>query len=84
MWYDDYKLYILVYTIRFYFIYGDSSDVVLRAPLWRNLFGGRMVGLMLYPSRECCGWRFNHDGLGKVGMPRYHHMAYPGQHQCRV
>ena len=42
--------------------YGDVSNVVLRAPLWTNLFRGRIEGWILYPRRGWCGWRFNHDG----------------------
>ena len=74
-----------LYTLRFYLVfYGDRSDVVLRAPLWIDLFRGRIVGLMLYLHRGWCGWRFNHNDLGKLGMPRYRYVAYLGQHQCRV
>ena len=43
-------------------IYGDALDVVLRAPLWTDLYRGRIMGLILYPHRGWCGWRFNHDG----------------------
>ena len=47
--------------------YGDLSDVVLRAPLWTNLFRGRIEGWILFPRRGWCGWRFNHDGWVKWG-----------------
>ena len=47
--------------------HGDVLDVVLRAPLWTDLYRGRIVGLLWYPSRGWCGWRFNHDGWVKWG-----------------
>ena len=56
-------------------IYGDAFDVVLRASLWTDLYRGRIVGLLWYSRRGWCGWHFNHDGWGKVGMPRYRHVA---------
>ena len=68
-------VWILIYTIFHNFLvhwdinwsYGDVSDVVLRAPLWTNLFRGRIEGWILYPRRGWCGWRFNHDGWVKWG-----------------
>ena len=50
--------------------YGDVLDVVLRAPLWMDLYRGRIVGSMLYPCHGWCGWCFYHDSFGKMGMPR--------------
>ena len=47
--------------------YGDVSDVVLWAPLWTDLFRGRVEGWILYPRRGWCDWRFNHDGWVKWG-----------------
>ena len=47
--------------------YGDISDVVLRAPLWTDLFRGRIEGWILYLRRGWCGWRFNHDSWIKWG-----------------
>ena len=47
--------------------YSDVSDVVLRAPLWTDLFRGRIEGWILYSRRGWCGWRFNHDGWVKWG-----------------
>ena len=47
--------------------YGDVLDVVLRAPLWTDLYRGCIVGLLWYPRRRWCGWRFNHDGWVKWG-----------------
>ena len=47
--------------------YGDILDVVLLAPLWTDLFRGRIVGLLWYPRRGWCGWRFNHDSWVKWG-----------------
>ena len=64
--------------------HGDVLDVVLRASLWTNLYRGRIVGLLWCPCRGWCGWRFNHDGWDKIGMSRYRHVTYSGQHQCRV
>ena len=48
-------------------IYGDALDVVLRAPLWTDLYRGRIVGLLWYPRRGWCDWRFNYDGWVKWG-----------------
>ena len=48
-------------------IYGDALDVVLRVPLWADLYRGRIVGLLRYPHRGWCGWHFNHDGWVKWG-----------------
>ena len=48
-------------------IYGDALDVVLRAPLWTDLYRGRIMGLLWYPRRGRCGWRFNYDGWVKWG-----------------
>ena len=45
--------------------YGDALDVVLRPPLWMDLFRGRIEGWILYPHRGWCGWGFNHDGWVK-------------------
>ena len=47
--------------------YGDVSDVVLRAPLWTDLFRGCIEGWILYLRRGWCGWRFNYDGWVKWG-----------------
>ena len=47
--------------------YGDVSNVVLRAPLWMDMFRGRIEGWILYLRRGWCGWRFNHDGWVKWG-----------------
>ena len=68
-------VWILIYTIFHNYLvhwgiiwfYGDVSDVVLRAPLWTDLFRGRIEGWILYPRRGWCGWRFNHDGWVKWG-----------------
>ena len=66
-----YTLYIYISrkTILWIFIVsnGDVLDVVLRAPLWTDLFRGRIVGLLWYPYRGWCGWSFNHDGWVKWG-----------------
>ena len=62
----SYTLYFTMsYTLRYYWFYGDVSDVVLWAPLWIDMYRGRIVGLILYPRRGWCGWRFNHDGWVK-------------------
>ena len=45
--------------------YGDVLDVVLRAPLWTNLYRGRILGLRRHPRCGWCGWRVNHDGWVK-------------------
>ena len=68
-------VWILIYTIFHNYLvhwdiiwfYGDVSDVVLRAPLWTDLFRGRIEGWILYSRRGWCGWRFNHDGWVKWG-----------------
>ena len=53
------------YIMGFIESYGDVLDVVLRASLWTDLYRDRIVGLILYPHRGWCGWRFNHDGWVK-------------------
>ena len=68
-------VWTLIYTIFHNYLvhwgiiwfYGDVSDVVLQAPLWTDLFRGRIEGWILYPRRGWCGWRFNHDGRVKWG-----------------
>ena len=47
--------------------HGDVLDVVLRTLLWTDLYKGRIVGLLRYPRRGWCDWRFNHDGWVKWG-----------------
>ena len=47
--------------------YGDVPDVVLWAPLWTNLYRGRIVSLLWYPRCGWCGWRFNHESWVKWG-----------------
>ena len=64
-------LYILLFDKLLHqgvtWFYGDVSNVVLRAPLWTNLFRGRIEGWILYLRRGWCGWRFNHNGWVKWG-----------------
>ena len=62
-------LYILLFDKLLHrgitWFYGDISNVVLPAPLWTDLFRGRIEGWILYSRRGCYGWRFNHDGWVK-------------------
>ena len=47
----NYTIYISRkdYFMNFIDSYGDIFDVVLRAPLWTNLYRGRIVGLLWSP-----------------------------------
>ena len=64
-------IYFIFYDKLFHrgitWFYGDVSNVVLQAPLWTDLFRGRIEGWTLYPRRGWCEWRFNHDGWVKWG-----------------
>ena len=65
----NYTIYISRKTILWIVTdtYGDVLDIILRAPLWTDLYRGRIVGLLWYPHRGWCGWSFNHDGWVKWG-----------------
>ena len=67
---DSYEGFHLGFMMRFPpWFYGDSMDVVLRAPLWTNLHNGRILGLLyvMCLRRGCCGWSFNPNNSGQSG-----------------
>ena len=70
-YYYSFTVYFMVnYTLRYYMIYGDVSDVILRVPQWTDMFGGRIVSLILYSRCGWCGWHFNRDSwVYQTGMP---------------
>ena len=59
-----------------------SYKALMDGPMKRPHMG--LIVVVMCPHRGWCGWRFNHDGFGWVGMSRCHHVAYLGQHQCRA
>ena len=52
----NYTIYISRKTILWIVTdtHGVVLDVVLRAPLWTDLYRGRIVGLLWYPRRGWC------------------------------
>ena len=96
-WHDSMYMYLLwvfnmmIYTWGFYrgftgFYSGCllwwlcSYKAPMNGPMERPYMG--LIDIMMCPRCGWCGCHFNHDGFwGVVGMPRYHRVAYPGQHQ---